>query len=192
MFERLIANWVYGGALAALLLLGLSPILLQHWPAALVATFLLLPAYMLHQYEEHDGDRFRAFFNRTLGKGLEVLSPLAVFVTNVPGVWGVIALSLYGAVALAPGMAMIAVYLVLLNALVHIVHSIIFRCYNPGLATAVSVFLPLGGVTLWLLQRSGAGALRYHVVGLVSAVLIHAAILVHVQARLAKLQGAAR
>lgn len=182
--ERLISNWVYGGALAALLLLLLAPLLLGHWPWPLLATFLHLPAYMLHQYEEHDRDRFRVFFNETIGKGRDVLSPLAVFVTNVPGVWGVITLSLYGAVALDLGWALIAVYLVLVNACAHAVHAVIFRRYNPGLATAVAVFVPLGGATLWLLHRAGAGSVGYHVAGLLTALLIHAAILVHVQRKL--------
>jgi hypothetical protein len=188
MFERLIHNWVYGGVLAAVLLLLLAPLLTAHWSAPLVATFLHLPAYMVHQYEEHDRDRFRLFFNETIGKGHDVLSPLAVFVTNVPGVWLVIALSLYGAAALNPGWATIAVYLVLVNAFVHIVHAVIFRRYNPGLATALVIFLPLGGFTLWLLLQAGAGSLGYQAFGFLTAVLIHAAILIHVRSKLAKLQ----
>lgn len=157
MFKRLITYWVYGGALAALLLLLMVPFWLAHWPAPLVAAYLLLPAYMAHQYEEHDDDRFRLFFNKTIGQGYEVLSPLAVFMTNVPGVWGVITLSLYGAAFLNPGWAFVAVYLVLVNAMVHMVHALVFRCYNPGLATALTLFLPLGGYTLRLLQDTGAG-----------------------------------
>ena len=147
MLQRLISYWVYGGVLSAILLLVLAPLLLADWVAPFAATFLHLPAYMIHQYEEHDQDRFRLFFNETIGRGNDVLSPLAVFVINVPGVWGVIALSLYGAVALNLGWALIAVYLVLVNALVHIVHAIVFRRYNPGLTTATVVFLPLGGFT---------------------------------------------
>jgi uncharacterized membrane protein len=97
---------------------------------------LLLPAYMVHQCEEHDHDRFRLFFNETIGNGFDVLSPRAVFITNVPGVWGVIAPSLYGAVWLNLGWA--------LTAVVHIVHAVLFRRYNPGLVTALVLFLPLG------------------------------------------------
>lgn len=62
MLQRLISNWVYGGALAGVLLFALSPLLLAYWPPPLAATFLLLPAYMIHQFEEHDHDRFRRFF----------------------------------------------------------------------------------------------------------------------------------
>jgi hypothetical protein len=189
MLQRLISNWVYGGALAAILLLALSPLLVAGWTAPLAATFLLLPAYMIHQYEEHDRDRFRQFFNATVGKGFDVLSPLAVFVTNVPGVWGVITLSLYGAASYGAGWGLVAVYLVLINAVVHVVHGIIFRCYNPGLFTAVAVFMPLGAVTLILIDRAGGAAISNHAVGLISALAIHAAILLHVRRKLRRLQA---
>lgn len=154
MLQRLISYWVYGGALAGILLLVMSPLLLSGWSIPLAATFLHLPAYMIHQYEEHDHDRFRLFFNETIGKGFDVLSPLAVFITNVPGVWGVIALYLYGAVSFGLGWSLVAVYLVLVNAFVHVVHAIIFKRYNPGLFTAVVVFLPLGLATLAAIDRS--------------------------------------
>lgn len=184
MLQRLISYWVYGGFLAGMLLLALAPLLLAGWPVPLAATFLHLPAYMIHQYEEHDRDRFRLFFNETIGKGYDVLTPLAVFITNVPGVWGVIALSMYGSVTINLGWAFIAVYLVLVNALVHIVHAIVFRRYNPGLTSAVVIFLPLGGTTLLLVHKSGGGSVLSHAVGIIIAVAIHVAIIIHVQRRL--------
>lgn len=183
MLNRIILNWVYGGFMAGLLLLLLAPLLTVSWPAALTATFLLLPIYMLHQYEEHDHDRFRLFFNATMGKGKDVLSPTAVFVTNVPGVWGVITLSLYLAAGNV-GWALIAVYLVLVNALVHIIHAFVFRGYNPGLGTALALFIPFGGYALWQVQSAGGVTPTFHVVGLVTAIAIHAAILLHVRRQL--------
>jgi hypothetical protein len=42
MLVRLIANWVYGGFLAGLLLLLLTPVLVHSWPVSLVTTFLCL------------------------------------------------------------------------------------------------------------------------------------------------------
>ena len=115
MFARLIANWVYGGFLAGLLLLLLTPVLVHSWPVSLVTTFLCLPVYMVHQYEEHDNDRFRLFVNQKIGKRRVGLSPLAVFVINVPGVWGVIGISLALAATVSAGFGLVAVYLVLLN-----------------------------------------------------------------------------
>jgi hypothetical protein len=47
MLDRLISNWVYGGFLAGLLILFLTPVLARGWPQALLAAFLCLPVYML-------------------------------------------------------------------------------------------------------------------------------------------------
>ncbi len=84
MYQRLITYWVYGGALAGVLLVFLTPALASSWTIVATLIFLHLPAYMLHQYEEHDDDRFRRFFNTTIGKGREVLSLQDVFLINVP------------------------------------------------------------------------------------------------------------
>ncbi len=167
--------------MAGVLLLLLAPLLTASWPAALTATFLLLPIYMLHQYEEHDNDRFRIFFNATIGKGQDILSPAAVFITNVPGVWGVIGLTLYLAAAVHPGFSLIAVYLVIVNAIVHVAHALIFRCYNPGLGTALALFFPFGAYGLRQVQLAGGGAPLFHGVGILAAIGIHAAILIHVR-----------
>jgi hypothetical protein len=173
VLNRLIFNWVYGGFLAGLLLLLLAPLFLHGWPPALAATFFCLPAYMLHQYEEHDDDRFRTFMNRIAGGGHEVLSPLAVFIINVPGVWGIIALSLWLAARIHPGLALIAVYLPLLNAVVHIAHAVIARSYNPGLVTAIVFFLPVCGWCLRAIQQSGSGTTAMHALGVSTAFAIH-------------------
>lgn len=179
MFGRLIANWVYGGFLAGLLLLLLAPVLLRSWPAPLVATFLCLPVYMVHQYEEHDNDRFRRFVNQQIGKG-EVLSPLAVFVINVPGVWGIIGLSFALAATVRVGFGLMAAYLVVVNGAIHVVHAVIKRGYNPGLGTAIVLFLPLGGYGIAAIQQAGGGTPVMHLVGAGAAIAIHAAIIVHV------------
>ncbi|MFZ0963800.1 MAG: HXXEE domain-containing protein [Terriglobia bacterium] len=180
MVNRLIVNWVYGGFLAGVLLLALAPILTHSWPASLVCTFLCLPIYMLHQYEEHDNDRFRVFLNDAMGKGREVLSPTAVFVINVPGVWGVIGVSIALAATVNIGLGLIAVYLVVVNGLIHVAHAIIFRKYNPGLGTAIGLFLPLGGYGIMAIQKAGGGMAAMHATGVAAAVGIHAVIIAHV------------
>lgn len=178
--SRLITNWVYGGALAGVLLLLLSPLLISTWPPALAVTFLCLPAYMLHQYEEHDDDRFRTFFNATVGKGKEVLTPKAVFIANVPGVWGIISISLYLAAGRNIGFSLIAVYLLLLNAAVHLVSAVMVRGYNPGLGSGVLLFIPLGVFGLWQVQAAGGGTPAFHAIGFLVALGIHAAIMAQV------------
>lgn len=183
MFARLVANWVYGGFLAGLLLLLLTPVLSRSWPTALVVTFLCLPVYMLHQYEEHDDDRFRLFVNQKIGEGRVGLSRLAVFVINVPGVWGMVEISLALAATVSVGFGLIAIYLVLLNGMIHIVQAVVSRGYNPGLGTAIALFLPLGGYGMAAIQRAGDGILLTHITGAGAAVAIHVVIIVHAMRR---------
>lgn len=180
MLNRLYANWVYGGFLSGILILALSPLLLRGWSWPMIAVFLQLPGYMLHQYEEHDADRFARFVNQVMGQGRTVLSAPVIFLVNVPGVWGVNAVSIWLADRFGVGFGLIGVYLTLVNAVVHIVPTLRLRRYNPGLVTAIVLFLPLG---IWALMEVSAApgvTWGHHVLGLGAAILIHAAIMVHV------------
>lgn len=188
MFERLVKDWVYGGFLAALTLIFLAPLFSASWPEALRLTFLFLPIYMLHQYEEHDADRFRLFFNQTIGNGKEVLTPFAVFMINIPCVWGVIVLACYLCAYVSPGLGLIAIYLAVVNAIVHVAHALIFRCYNPGLASAILLFLPFGVYAILRFDAMGAGGATAHAVGLGIAIILHAMIIVHAVRRRAMLE----
>ena len=180
MYDRLIANWVYGGLLAAMLLTGLAPVLTRGWPAALAATFLATPAYRFHQFEEHDDGRFGHFVNRRLGGWNDVLSPLAIVVINVPGVWGINALSLWLAATVDLGFGLIAAYLMLINAIGHIVGMLVFRGYNPGLVTSVLLFLPLAVYLITAIDAAGGGTVTMHLTGLLLSLVIHALIVLHV------------
>jgi hypothetical protein len=185
--NRLARNWVYGGFLAGILLLVLAPAICRGWSIAMILIFLQLPIYMLHQLEEHDADRFRIFFNQTIGHGREVLTPAAVFVINVPGVWGVNALSILLATFVQTGWGLIGVFLTLVNALVHIAQAIRMRKYNPGLVTAVVLFLPVGGAGLWAIVSAGLAMPVQLGVALASAVAIHAGIIVYAKRRMARI-----
>ncbi len=183
MLERFIANWVYGASLFALFLLALAPLLLHGFPPAVAAVFFTLPAYMLHQWEEHDNDRFRLFVNHWIGNDRQALSRLDVFLINVPGVWGVITLSLWLAATINSGYGYVAIYLVLVNAVVHILQAILMRRYNPGTITAVILFLPVGGYAWFLLNRADASVV-YNSLGLAIAIAIHLAIMLRVRLNL--------
>jgi hypothetical protein len=178
MLDRLIRNWVYGGFLAGLLLLALTWFIAQDWPVWLTAIWIMLPLYMLHQYEEHDNDRFRLFVNRQMPGSREALSPLAVFVINIPGVWGVIFVSFAMAWDVRPGLGLIAIYLVLVNAVIHIAAAVTLRRYNPGLVTAIILFLPVGGLALWIVQETNPSKTD-HAIGLGVSLAIHAAIVLY-------------
>lgn len=178
------ANWVYAGLVAAILLLALAPVLATALDLALFAVYLHLPVYMLHQVEEHVRDRFRRFFNRWIGLGTEVLTPGAVVLINVPGVWGVTLVALYLAAFVEIGLGLIATYLVLVNALTHVGAAIAFRRYNPGLGTAVLLFLPFGAWALWAIDAQPGVGWTDHAIGLGIAIAIHAGIMVWVRSRL--------
>jgi hypothetical protein len=183
MLGRLRDTWVYGGVLAALMLLILTPVLASGWSLALLLIWLQLPVYMLHQYEEHDADRFRQVVNATVGGGKEVLSRMDVFVINIAGVWGVDTIAFLLAARVHLGLGLIAVYLSLVNSIGHCVQAIALRSYNPGLVTAIVLFMPLGGVTLWALAGTGQVTIADHLIGLGAALLIHAGIIVRVVTR---------
>ena len=183
MLARLRDNWVYGGFLAALMLLALTPLLASGWPLPLLLIWLQLPIYMLHQYEEHDDDRFRQFVNTIIGGGKEVLSRFDTFVINVGGVWVVDCISFWLAARVHLGLGLIAVYLSLVNSVGHCLQAIALRTYNPGLATSILLFIPLGSVTLWVLAGTGEVSLADHIIGLAAAFAIHAAIIVRVVTR---------
>jgi hypothetical protein len=180
MLNRLYKNWVYGGFLAGILILCLAPLMLRGWSWPMIAVFLQLPAYMLHQYEEHDADRFRRFVNQMIGGGLSVLSLPAVFFINIFGAWGVNLVSIWLAAQYGVGFGLIGIYLTLVNGLVHLAPAVAQRRYNPGLVTGIVLFLPLGGWALALVSADPATHVFHHLIGLILAVLIHVAIVAHV------------
>jgi hypothetical protein len=183
-------NWMYAGAVAGLFLLALVPLLVGAWSLPLLLVYLQLPIYLLHQVEEHHDDRFRQFVNDNIAGGLPALTTAAVVVINVPGVWGINLVVLYLARFVDLGLGLIAVYLTLVNAIAHVASTIVLRRYNPGLVTALVLFLPVGSWALVAVAHAGGVTMTYHVVGLAIALLIHAAILVYVKQRVRALRAA--
>jgi hypothetical protein len=184
-------NWMYAGLIAALFLLAMLPLFGGQWSPALVAVFLLLPAYMIHQVEEHAGDRFRRFINTNVAHAPNALTTLAVVVVNVPLVWGVDLGSIYLARFVAIGWGLIAVYTVLVNALVHVVAAVVTRAYNPGLVTAVVLFVPLGLWALVLVSAEPGVSVLQHAIGVGFAILVHAVLAAHVLRRARAIRSAA-
>lgn len=182
---RLIDNWVYGGALAGLLLLALMPTLTAGWPLADTLVFLVLPIYMIHQYEEHDGDRFRRFINDLMAGGREAMTRRAVFVINIPGVWLPLAVCLILTRGYGSAYASFAGWLILVNALLHVGVAAKTKSYNPGLVTGLVLFLPLGLAVL-VAGAPQAGFVD-HVIGLTLAMALHVAIIIYMRWRIAKL-----
>ncbi len=184
MFQRLTENWVYGGFLMGLMLLVLSPLLVNQWDELSILALLCLPAYAVHQYEEHDADRFRIFVNAQMGGGKEALTIADVFWINTLGVWGYLAIVLWAARVVSSGWAMAAAFLLLVNGLAHITQFATLRRYNPGLASAIVLFIPLSAAMLWIgISSTSSWQLA---LSLAAALLVHALILVRVKMNLAK------
>jgi hypothetical protein len=184
-------QWPYAGALAASFLLAFLPIV---WSAAGLAgalIFVQLPIYLLHQLEEHGDDRFRRFVNARIGGGRELLSPGLTFGINLIAVWILFAVAFLLAYYVDPGLGLIAVYTTAVNAVVHMLAAAAGRAYNPGLITALALFVPL---MIWAALEVGSsydvsGAVQLLALGV--AICGHLAIIAIVAVRLRARTGAA-
>jgi hypothetical protein len=176
-------EWPYAAAFAGVVLLALAPLWWDAYGAALGLVYLQLPVYMLHQLEEHRGDAFRRFVNERIGGGREVLTRPATFVINSAGVWGIDIVAIYLAYEVDLALGLIAIYLTLVNAIVHIAAAGVTRAYNPGLYTAIALFVP---VSIWgaveVSDASGA-SVGDQLLALAVAVAVHAAIVAYVVSR---------
>lgn len=181
VFARLCAFWVYGGSMGGVVLLALTPFVASGWTLAQTLVFTCLPAYMIHQFEEHDADRFRTFINTRLGCGMDVLTARAVFVINVIGVWCVLGAIIAATFAIDPRIGLAAGYFLAINGALHLVQGFALRCYNPGLATGVAVFLPLGTSVVVTASAGATGVQHGLAIALVLA--IHAMIVANVAIR---------
>jgi uncharacterized protein with HXXEE motif len=154
------ANWQK--VLPVLAVIGVAAwvALFRNDPASEQAIFAaLLVIYMLHQIEEHlwPGG-FRQFTNSHVfesGRDDWPVDAGGVALVNIGYVWLPVA-----AAALFPhalrwlGLAWIG--LTLINAVIHIATTIRCRGYNPGLVTAILLFLPF---TVWALAHEAARGL---------------------------------
>ncbi|MEO1700641.1 MAG: HXXEE domain-containing protein [Pseudomonadota bacterium] len=138
----------------------------------------LLVAYILHQFEEHWVDVYgrtfafkpylNAFLSNLLGHAQvqELMSDESVFVINTSLVWLVGALAVWrGGEHIFAAFCMAAI--VVVNAISHIGAGLISGSYNPGLLTAILIFLPVGVGAYVLLARNPAST-----AALISASLI--------------------
>jgi len=182
-------NWVSGALVMAVVLLALTPLLWRAFPLTLILIYLHSPAYMLHQVEEHRGDRFRTFVNQRMFGGIEALTTEAVLWINLPGVWGINLVAFLAAWHYRPALGLVAPYMVLVNAVGHILSGIAFRGYNPGLWTSLILFLPLGSFTLWKISHLRGTSILHHMIGLGCALATHAIIAFHIRSNVTQALG---
>ncbi|MEO1747449.1 MAG: HXXEE domain-containing protein [Pseudomonadota bacterium] len=163
----LVQHWMKVGTFMApfLVLAAFSFSASERFINARSISLALLVSYILHQFEEHWVDIYgrtfafkpylNAFLSNLLGHAdvQEFMSDMSVFVINTSLVWLVGALAVWrgdGHIFAALCMAAIVV----VNAMSHIGAGLMSGSYNPGLLTAVLVFLPVGIGAYVLLGRS--------------------------------------
>ncbi len=188
-FDWLVVKWQWPAAalFAAGFLFVLAPLVFHYGGAPIALVYLQLPIYMLHQYEEHAGDRFRLWVNSMIGHGREVLTRTATFWINSLLVWLLDLVALYMACFVDLSLGLIALYLPMLNACGHIVPALVKRQYNPGLLTSLTLFLPVGLLGTVVVSRAAGSQLYDHLLALGVAIAVHATIIAHVRHRLSQL-----
>ena len=154
-------QWPYATLFVASFLGVLAPLLFHFAGTPLGLVYLQLPIYMLHQYEEHAGDRFKMGQRhaRPRPRGADpdrhLLDQLAVGL-------GLDLVALYLAVFVDLSLGLIAIYLPMLNAFGHMIPAVIKRQYNPGLATSLTLFLPVGIASAYVVSRAAGSHLDAH------------------------------
>jgi hypothetical protein len=189
--EWLVGKWHWPAAclFAAAIMLLMLPVWASAAGAVLALVYLQLPLYMIHQFEEHTGDRFRTYLNRNVAH-CDALTPAATFWINSIGVWGVDLAALYLACFVNPAYALVAFYMPIVNALTHIREAVARREYNPGLCTSIALFLPFAGWGLYEVSVRSGATWGDHGVGLLAAVGIHMAIVIYLVTRVMRLRTA--
>lgn len=175
-YPWLVANWPRAGLFAAVLLAATLAALWSAETRLLVLAAALLPAYLIHQYEEHGHGRFVAHFNATLGRGRPVLTAASAFWINLLAVEVAFSVALLLARFVAPGWAFVPLCLTLVNAAIHLAVAARQHRPNPGFWTALLLFVPVGGYVAVELRRGIADPWRWAAIGLAIAVAVHAAI----------------
>lgn len=146
---------------------------------------LLLVAYIIHQLEEHWVDifgnqyafyeYFNTLFLSILGaqdSGVIILTREAIFLINTSLVWLIGIIAIWRSPKhLFPVLAMNGI--VLVNAISHMVPGIFKQSYNPGLLTAIVIFLPLAIAFYRKVLFSNPGAKLQVIASIVWAILAH-------------------
>jgi hypothetical protein len=181
-------QWPMAALFGAALLLLMAPIWGVVAGSTIALVWLQLPLYMVHQFEEHYGDRFRLYVNRNVAH-CDALTPAGAFWINSLGVWGIDLAMLYLAVFVSPTLALAAFYLPIVNAIAHVRETAVRRQYNPGLYTSLVLFLPVAGYGLYRVSQETGATAADHSLGLGIAVAVHAAIIVYLVLRIRTLRG---
>lgn len=184
-----LGNWSRVALPAAFILLALSQYVFARMTLALFLVWLQLPVYMLHQYEEHAHGAFQAYINQEMAGGRDALTLPAIFWINLLGVWVLDIAVFYLAADVSLWFGLVAIYLMLVNAVLHIVMALLRRQYNPGLWTSLVLFLPVGGYALARVVQASGASFGEHAASLGVALLIHVVFVATIQVRIRRLKA---
>jgi hypothetical protein len=160
---------------------------------------LMLPLYMLHQFEESGinvlGQRYHFLSELCANVGYPDVAgcpgtPAFVFAVNVGGVWlaGLLAIVFRRRNILVSACALAIPFV---NALAHLAAALLHGTYNSGVLTALVLFLPLCIWTYAQLFRVGVLDAKRLGVVIFSGVVMHAVLLGSLLARASGLPEAA-
>lgn len=149
-------------------------------------------AYLLHQFEEHGIDAqgapyaFRGALCTRFGFADATACPIPeAFITavNIPVAW------LTGPIAALlgrrwPAVALSYFSVPAVNAFAHIGPALATGTYNPGLLTAILLFLPLSLWALWIALRRPDLGWRVAAATLVGGIVVHAVLILALRAYL--------
>ncbi|MEO1148502.1 MAG: HXXEE domain-containing protein [Cyanobacteria bacterium J06638_22] len=189
-YDFLVQNWMKIGTYAApLLLFAFFSTRTEKTVFVLADTKLMsvlfLVAYIIHQFEEHWVDLFGeqyAFYSdvnqlllgvlNSQNSTIMPLSPESIYVINTSLVWLVGILAIWRSPEhLFSSLAMAGITLV--NGISHIILGIAKQAYNPGLLTAIVIFLPLAIIFYRAVLAKTAGVGKQVIVSIVWAFLAH-------------------
>lgn len=150
---------------------------------------LALPAYTLHQFEEHGIDilgqkyAFQKHFCNVFGYAPTSCpcDDLFILAVNVGAVWifcGICFIFWSKSRLLAASYGVI-----LVNAAIHIAWAVAQRAYNPGLLTAVTLFVPLSTWMLFQLYTRRCVSTRDIAEAVLIGLLVHAWLVVTLKLR---------
>jgi hypothetical protein len=176
----------------------------KHWPKAglIAAVFILLllflnskvyigsfewlywlslPLYMIHQFEEYVyPGGFKEELNKILlneNSSSEILTDKAVLVVNIGFIWILTpVLIVLGAISIV--FPVILMTLVAFNGFIHLVVSIRFKQYNPGLIASLVFNLPLGLYVLIGLSLNAVATGLELLIGIIIGLILHMGLLV--------------
>ena len=192
--DYLLTTWMLiglGGA-AFLSLLLLQDLAQQELDGLTRFHWILLIVYLLHQFEEHGVDLLgRNYFFITYAQNLIgefrdgsgfILTPLAIYRTNTLAVWLPFLIAVWGGRRFIwPGLA--AAGLLLTNGIFHIGVALWRGEYNPGLGSAIVLFLPVGLLYFRYVRQHCAIGWTGIAGGVLFGAAAHAALLLDIRLR---------